>query len=99
MPHRSQDDTVAIQQCLDAAAPASTSDYQLRASVFLSHGIYRVNSTLWLEDGAQVRGDDATLKGAVGPNAAMIAPRKANVSRTDAWRLSPARAAHHARCR
>ena len=55
--------------------------------MFLSHGIYRVNSTLWLEDGAQVRGDDATLKGAVGPNAAMIAPRKANVSRTDAWRL------------
>ena len=81
------DDTAAIQAALDAAAPASVGDYQLRARVWLSHGLYRVNSTLWLDDGAQLFGDDATLKGAVGPHAAMLAPRKANRTRTDVWKL------------
>eukprot|EP01052_Picozoa_sp_SAG31_P043559 SAG31_NODE_7298_length_1728_cov_0.893800_2_plen_162_part_00 len=81
------DDTRAIQMALDAAAPASVADYNLRAPVLLSHGIYTVSSTLWLEDGANVVGEDATLKGAVGVNSAMLAPRKANVSRTDAWYL------------
>jgi hypothetical protein len=37
------DCTRAIQQALDAAAPASSADYNLRAPVFLSHGVYPVS--------------------------------------------------------